>query len=119
MNSPKSYQVIEVEQLEDLLSNPEYYEYRVAVLYWLIKQIMSMHSEDLRHVEVEIIRVTYFGSYPCIGIYYKDQIEPDVGPLVESAIDQLLKEKPVIDLVHSIANSGVSWKELTRNIMDK
>lgn len=86
---------------------------------WLLKEIREQLKDELTDTEVETICVTYMGSYPAIGVHYKNGFKgKDIGELVESAANTLLRERPVIDLIASITSSGVSWKERTAEIMN-
>jgi hypothetical protein len=102
----KGYQIIELFALDQLVKRTERHEFLVLVLNWLIQQINAVAGDRLRHVEIEVITVTYFGSYPALGVHYKGGDKTDAGPLVESIADELLREKPVIDLIRSVCCGG-------------
>jgi hypothetical protein len=114
----KTYQIIEPSQLAGLFGNPKHFEFAVAIFYWLIRELNADPEIQSRNIEIEVIRVTYHGSYPALGIYYKDKTHEDVGSLVTASVEKLLREKPVIDLAILIKDSKISWKELTDQLMD-
>ncbi|MCE9545214.1 MAG: hypothetical protein K8T25_06820 [Planctomycetia bacterium] len=113
------YQIIEPKSLQSLISNPLHFEFAVAILHWLIPKIYSTVGTPLSGVIIEIICVEYLGSYPAIGIKYENEAPSNVGPLVESAIDTLLHERPVIEFAVAAGQSDVSWTTITSTIMAK
>jgi hypothetical protein len=111
----KSYQVVESPLLDGYMTTSLQCEIVVAILHWLIKEIKSSLAEQLEHVELDVIRITYLGSYPAIGICYRDASRGDVGPLVESSISQLLNEKQVINFIKSLTDHRITWSDLIAN----
>jgi len=113
----KNYQVIEPSQLVGLFGDPKHFEFAVAIFHWLINELNADPEIQSQNIEIEVIRVTYHGSYPALGIHYKNKTHGDIGPKIVSSIEKLLSGKPVIDLVESIKGSKTSWKELTDQLM--
>jgi hypothetical protein len=68
-------------------------------------------------VELEVIRVSYQGEYPALGVHYKHRVHEDLGPLIESTADALLHERSISELVDAVAANGVSWRDVTETIM--
>ena len=115
----KGYQIIEPDQLVGLFGNPKHFEFAVAIFYWLVHELNTDPQVIPQGVEIEVIRVEYQGSYPALGVYYKEEDRhTDVEPQVLEAIANLLQKKSVLDLVRSIQKSEISWKELTDKLMD-
>jgi hypothetical protein len=104
----KGFQVIEPTELNGLVRRQENHVFAIAALNWLLAEIKSTIGDRLTAVEIEVIRVAYFGSYPALGIHYKNENDIDVGPLIESTVSRLLRERPAIDLIKSIAESDVA-----------
>jgi hypothetical protein len=114
----KGYQVVEPLLVDKLAAKPATFEFAVATFYWLIKELYAEFPERLKEEIVEIIPVTYYQSYPAIGIACKDvESDPDISNFVEKTMDRLLRERPVCELLDSVANSGLSWKDLTHRLM--
>jgi hypothetical protein len=103
--------------LSCLFKKPIHFEFAVAIFSWLIPEIYAALGDELKDVDIEIIRVTYHGSYPALGAHYKDKMPKNVGPLIESSIDRILLEKPVIELIAAVGASKIAWRELTENII--
>jgi hypothetical protein len=122
----KDYQVISPDDLGYLVCRRELHRFAVVALYWLIKRLRVELADDLKSVELEIIRVTYYGSYPALGVHYiRDEgsdihVENvDVGPIIESTIETILRKTPAIELIDLIGDENISWEEMTRKIMEE
>jgi len=99
----KTYQIIEPMSLDFLFSNPRHTKLAVEIFQWLIPQLYLTLGDQLKNVEIDVIRVSYLGNYPAIGLYYRIPGDSDVGKTVESAIERLIREKPAIDFFKFIA----------------
>ncbi len=114
----KGYQVMELSLLDPLFSQRKYFDFAIAIFYWLIRELHVELKDQLAGAQIEVIRVEYLGAYPALGIHYGNSGEvKDLEPLVEATIYRLLQEKPVIELVTFIAASGTDWKEVTTKLM--
>jgi len=93
----------------------------MAILLWLIECVDSDLKDELKDVSLEVVTAQYVGDgYPCLAIHYFNKENPqDVGPIVEAAVERLLDEKSVLDLVEFIATSNVNWTARLNKIMDK
>ena len=71
--------------------------------------------------EIDVICVTYLGSYPSLGVHHGHDrpIPADLEPLIQSTIDRLLGETPVIELINFIGKSQTSWSVVTDDLMKK
>ena len=59
-----------------------------------------------------------YGAYPCLGIQYFNEKNPeDVGPIVEAAIERLLKKKTVFDFVKYAEKDNVNWNKVLTKVM--
>ncbi len=113
----KGYQIIEPSRLNPLFSNPAHDIFAVAIMTWLCGLLRLELKEHLQYVEFDVICVTYAGSYPAIGIHYKNEGYQDIGLLVEATIDRVLHDKSVLELAEFIVKDGNNWKEVTAGIM--
>jgi hypothetical protein len=107
----KGYQIIEPRVLDPLLARPTNHAFALLILSWLCERLPQELSEHAQQVEFEVIGVSYMGSYPALGLHYKEPNPPDLGPLVEATVDRLLRDKPVLDLVKFIEANKVDWKK--------
>jgi hypothetical protein len=113
----RGYQIIEPTELNQLVRSPIHHELAVAIMYWLIPKVLSKIGGERENVELEVIRVSYQGTYPALGVHYKHRDHLDLGPLIESTVDALLHERPISELVDAIAASDVSWRDVTETLM--
>jgi len=113
----KGYQVIEPRMLDALFSHPIHDVFAVAILTWLCGLLRLEFEEYLDKVEFDVICVTYMGSYPAIGIHYKNKSLQDIGPLVEATIDRYLQGKSVLELVGFIVKDEIDWKKEAARIL--
>lgn len=114
----KGYQVMELSQLDSLFADPKYFDIAIAIFHWLIKELREELKGQIDNIQVDIIRVEYIGAYPTLGIHYENPNEtPDMEPLIETAINQLLRERTVIELISFIAQSEINWRDVTAKLM--
>ena len=111
----KGYQIIEPKALHPLFSNPVHHVFAVAIMSWLCEIMRVELQEHIEHVDFNVICVTYMGSYPAIGIQYKNQEYQDIAPLVEVTIDRILTEKSILELTGFIGASKPNWKDVAAN----
>jgi hypothetical protein len=107
----KGYQLIEPELLAGLVAAPKTFDLSIALLAWVVEVVRAELGDRLKGVELEIIRVEYFGAYPAIGIHYSAADIDDVGPLVEATIVDLVTQRPVADFVSFLMRTPRNWRE--------
>jgi hypothetical protein len=84
---------------------------------WLCSLLRVDLREHLEHVDFNVICVSYAGSYPAIGIHYKDKNYRDIAPLAEAAIDRILRGKSLAEFARFIDDSNIDWQEVAAKIM--
>jgi len=117
----KGYQLLVTPKLAGLQRQRFSHQPLMAILLWLIECVDSDLKDELKDVSLEVVTAQYVGDgYPCLAIHYFNKENPqDVGPIVEAAVERLLDEKSVLDLVEFIATSNVNWTARLNKIMDK
>ena len=115
----RGYQIIEPSALQPLFSSPLYDVFAVAMMTWLCDLLRLELQDHLQQVDFEVICVTYLGSYPAIGIHYKDEDYQDVGPLAETVIERILREKSALEFARFIAERGINWQQITTTTLSK
>ncbi len=75
--------------------------------------------DQLTEVEIEVIRVTYLGSYPAIGIRYLNDPKADLVRLLKRRLIDFWKDKVVLDFAEFLSVSGVSWSEVTKKLLSE
>ncbi len=89
----KGYQIIELDEFDDLAPHSSEHGIVVAWLEWLIVELEAALGDALSGIELAVIMVQSHGSsegYPALGVHYRVERE-DIGPLVLEASHQLLR----------------------------
>lgn len=107
----KSYQIVEPPSLEKLIGNPFQPVVGIAVLEWAIARLKTREPRLFEDIDVEVIAITYMGTYPGIGIHYKRENPDDVGPALSDAIDELIRGVSFTDFLSFVEVSNSSWNE--------
>lgn len=115
----KEHQLLVTEKLDGLLKQKHSYQILIAILYWLIERINRDLKDELKGVSLEVVKAQYVGpGYPCLAIHYFNRENPqDVSPIVEAAVERLLGEKNVLDLIEFIVSRNVDWSDRLTQIM--
>ena len=112
----EGYQIVEPGGLDGLIRQPRNNSLAVVVLSWVIEELRGLLGQKLDGVSLTVIRVSYVSEYPAIGVKYETERE-DVGPLLEEAIERLLKESPVSRLITFITTQERDWGQATAGLM--
>jgi hypothetical protein len=120
MKNNKPHQLLATECLDELFKYERTHLIAVAILSWLIEAINRDYQQALRGAELIIVNGRFVGSgYPALGIHYGDVKNPeDLGPMVEAAVEKLVREKPVADFVGFLAKNATDWAKETRSIIE-
>lgn len=105
------YQIVEPKSLSDLLVRSEHEEFSIAVCAWLIDRLRTNLAAELMELRLDVIWVTYMGSYPAIGIQYLKEDASNVGPRIESEIEGILASASLVDFIQFLVITNVSWRE--------
>ncbi|NOJ95627.1 hypothetical protein HMI51_22170 [Corallococcus coralloides] len=114
----KGYQIIEPSSLGMLTACPDKHEFAVAMLQWLVQGLQVELKDQLRGVEISLIRVEYQGAYPALGVRYVNEPN-DLGKLIEQTADRLLQERSVSDFAAFLVREKVDWARRTADLMSK
>jgi len=96
----KGYQVVELDCLNEMISN----DMSISIMYFLLENIRN--NRLFENVDLEIIKVTYLGSYPAIGIHYKDPCNKmDYEQDVQKACNHIIQQFKVEDFIYFIINN--------------
>lgn len=85
----KNYQIIEPPLLDGMIVAPEQDVTVVALLLWVRDLLRA--DEAFKDVEIDVIPVTYHGTYPAIGIHYLNNNTPDQSQSVHKKITEILE----------------------------
>ena len=119
MKEQRGYQIIEPTCLARLLANSMQAPMAVAVLEWMINKIKTELPQLLEIVDIEVVAVTYFGSYPAIGLHYKNENARDCGAIVSNFIETSTKELPFNEFLAFVGESRRSWDLSWQKLREK
>jgi hypothetical protein len=114
----RGYQIVEPEGLALLLGVPADFPVCVALLRWLIEEIELELGPALTGIELEVIRVDYQGAYPALGVHYREAVE-DVAPMLEGAIERLLRDRPVAHFVDFLVRNPTDWAGISARLLTR
>jgi len=103
------YQIVEPKALARLLGRPSTFEPLIVLLTWLAEECAKELGERLDGAELAVIRVTYHGSYPALGIRYPRSDSEDLGAALETTIEKILMMRTASDIVAFLESSTVDW----------
>lgn len=115
----QGYQIIEPTSLEMLLGNPSQATLAVAILEWAIHRLETQFPQLSDEVRIEVIPVSYQGVYPAIGLRYKHDNTPDLGPSISNRVDTLVGELSVSDFISFVETSTLSWCDTWQELKEK
>jgi len=99
----KGYQIIELADLDSLVSNASCEHVSVVMLDWLVSQLKKELGEKMTRAQIEVVPVDYHGFYPAIGVHYLGSDSADLEPDIQRAATKILRSTNVADLVLGIA----------------
>ncbi len=109
MAPPPGYQIVEPPSLGTVIAIPSQQPLAVAVLTWVIDRAKSQFEYLSDELSVEVICVTFVGSYPAVGVRYLQENPQDRGPEISDAIDAVMRSMSVADFVSFAEKSKVNW----------
>jgi hypothetical protein len=119
MKAEKGYEIVEPASLATLLGNPLQASVAVAVLEWAIARIKAQAPHLLDGVDVEIIPVTYMGTYPAIGLRYRKESTDSISPILSNAIDEFVRSISFDDFLSFVDKSNVSWSDVWQKLKEQ
>jgi hypothetical protein len=115
------HEIVEPERLNGLFSRTQYFEFAVAIFYWLIQEVHVELKGQLVGVQIDVIKFVHhspINAYPALGIHFENPTETRAqAQLIEETMARLLQERSALELVTFIGVNGIDWKELTTKLM--
>lgn len=122
-------QLVELGTLDGVATLPHSRVIAVALYHWVADTLNQELQAELRGVNLEVVRITYLGSYVGLGLRYPEQearqrtssadVRTDVldrGPLVESFGDALVRERLGEFLSYLERHSHLDWTRITAEL---
>jgi hypothetical protein len=82
-------------------------------------ELMRELGDRLLSIEIDVVPVTYYRSYPALGVHYKDENAKDIEPLVQAAVARMVHEWPLAKFAQFLAESEVNWTEASAQLIGK
>ncbi len=118
----KSYRLVRVKYIDGLLAYEQYWDYAVAILHWLAKELFDELHNELPDVEIQIVHYVHMSisEYPVLAVHFPDIERNDtaIEDRVAVVANRLLQERPISELVQFISANEIDWKEVTKKIME-
>lgn len=91
----KGYQQLDPLELDAILRRPNDLVLAVALLSWIVSRIQDRFPEVLDGIELNVIKITEFGSYPSIGAHYSSATED--------------REEELLNAMSTVINHASTW----------
>ena len=116
----KGYQVIEPTAVERWLGIVHNREFVVALLHWLVQKIRPVLSEERPELFLEVIAVTYYGTYPALGLRFADGYDgdnrtyegEDLEPRIQQMVIDLMATATLSDFMDFATNAHADWSKI-------
>lgn len=112
----KGYRLIEPLSINPLVVDTRYHEYAIIIMKYIIYCLFQNLGHKLDNIEIEVIKVTYLGSYPALGLHYSP-FDKSLENLIENEVDKIVNNLTINKLIVFISKSNTNWKEITNQIM--
>ncbi len=77
---------------------------------------MQKSPELYKSVTIEVIAVTYHGTYPAIGVHYGLGDKRDLGAQISTSIDAIVEQASLKDFVSFLESSEQDWGEVWKEL---
>ena len=119
MKSNEGYQIVEPDSLTKLISNPSQVALTLALMEWITVRFTSDFPHLSGKVWLEVIPVTYQGTYPAFGVKYKSEDLADLGEDIEAAVESLVEKCSVSQMLPYFADSTSDWCKAWQTLKGK
>ena len=120
----RGYQVIEPVAVERWLPVVCHREFVVALLHWLVSGIRPVLARERPDLWLEVIPVTYVGTYPALGIRFADGVDgdnrtcegEDVEPRLQQMVAELMATARLSDFIDFAIDPDADWSTIEREV---
>lgn len=104
---PGGYQLVEPAALSGLLARPRTGDLAAEVLGCVLACAREGLGDVLSRegAELEVVRVEFLGSYPALGLRYSREGMRDLGPTIESFVEELVRTRSAFDLIAHLGSA--------------
>ena len=101
-----------VPELNSLMSRPEFLHWALVLLEWVRVRVEKDVASAFPGIETAVVKVTYVGSYPTIGLRGLHVTESErARVLLDAKISELLAGHRLQDLIAFMLASRRPWAE--------
>ena len=119
----RGHQVIEPVAVERWLPIVRNLEFVVALLHWLVSRIRSVLARERPDLWLEVIPVTYMGTYPALGIRFADGVDgdnpthegDDIDPRIQELVTDLMATARSSDFIDFATDPEADWSTVNRD----
>lgn len=109
----KGYQVIEQYSFAQKIYDAKIPgEVLPGILAWIVCRLRAEESLRRLPVEIDLIPVTYYGTYPAIGVHYKEEGIEDCETIINNLVDKYFREFSLGQFFDSFLEQSSSIKEV-------
>ncbi len=113
------YEIVEPEVLGDWIGLVKNREFLVALLSWLVEGLRKELEQKFPDIEIVVIKVTYLGAYPAIGVRHPDAQSLNLGEQVNAAATDLMRRHTALDLAHFLFGTSTRWADVEAALFSK
>lgn len=116
--------MIEPVAVERWLPIVRHREFVVALLHWLVSRIRAVLARERPDLWLEVIPVTYMGTYPALGIRFADGVDgdnriyegEDVEPRIRQLVTDLTATARLSDFIDFATDPEADWSTVNRDV---
>jgi hypothetical protein len=114
------YQVIEPTAVERWLPIVRNREFVVALLHWIVQQIRPVLMQERPELFLEVMAVTYYGTYPALGLRFADGHDgdnrtyegEDLEPRIQQMVTDLMATARLSDFMDFATHPNADWSRI-------
>jgi len=119
MGTSDGYQILEPNSLSKLIANRSQAALALALMEWISIQFTSDFPLLSSKVTLDVIPVTYQGTYPSFGVKYQSEDSEDLSEAIEAAVESLIEKNTVSQMLLYFADSTTDWCEAWQTLKEK
>lgn len=113
----EGYQVVEPDCLDRLAGDPKCQDLAILILHWIATEANTRRA--LPSGTVEVIKVTYMGSYPALGVcgQSSDASADETDARLTKLAEEMLGGGSVAGLIAHAKTAGIQWSDFSKATM--
>jgi len=113
----EGYQIVEPACLGALVGDPKCQDLAILILHWVAAEANARRT--LPGGTVEVLKVTYMGSYPALGVRGQspDASADETDVRLAELAEELVRSGSVAGLIAHATSTGIHWRDFSRSMM--